>query len=77
MAEVAMATPFLHILLYLHCIFVLETHLRNGSKLLACSPSPTFFTAHKSRYKDEKNKANQWLSSQSAPASNQSGWSWG
>lgn len=34
MAEVAMATPFLHILLYLHCIFVLETHLRNGSKLL-------------------------------------------
>lgn len=35
MPEVVMATPFLHIFLYLHYIFVLETLLRDGSKLLA------------------------------------------
>lgn len=33
MLEVAMATPLLLILLYLHYMFVLETLLKDGSKL--------------------------------------------
>lgn len=34
MLEVAMATPLLLILLYLHYMFVLEALLKDGSKLL-------------------------------------------
>lgn len=80
MLEVAMATPLLLILLYLHYMFVLETLLKDGSKLsdLAWLSEPYLPCPHQAQLRttgmDERKLT--VMSSLPAPEPNQAGWSW-